>query len=481
MKRTLTAMAAILSLASFAHAADLASTKGAPAAPTSSLDPFGDYGPLTWNGITLFGTIDVGGGWASHAAPINSDLYFGNVAVAKMNNHAMTNVVPSGLSQTGVGIKASHELFGDVSGVVMASTGINPQSFHLANAPGSLADNNGIALANQSLNADGTRGGQAFNDELYAGLSSKMLGQITFGRQKSISNETMAAYDPAGYSYNYSIIGLSGTPVAGGGVTDDGRLDNALKYKVTVGPVRFGALYKFADRSAGMCGAIACADHNDAVQANLGASLGALNLDVVGGHFNQAVTYSALATGVFTPVDTLAAKAYDTSDVMVGANYTWNQFKFFAGYAWDLYHNAKDPIGVGADSGQGGYWASTVTVPALSVGQQAKVLQTVWTGVKYSYDPKTEITLSYYHEGQNNYTGSISADAKTCSNAIQSSRKSDCAGAEHFVSLYADYHVTKHLDVYGGLTFSAVTGGMSNGFTYASTDWAPTAGVRYKF
>ncbi len=398
-------------------------------------------------------------------------------------------MVPSGLSQTTLGIKGEEQLLPGLAGVFYASTGINPQSGQLANAPGSQAANNGLtggANGNQSLNADGTRGGQAFNDELYAGLASKTFGQLTFGRQKTLENEVMVGkYDPAGGSYNYSLIGLSGKPVAGGGVTDDGRIDDTLKYKVEYGPIHFGALYKFIDGSAG---AGKTAD-NDGYQFDLGGNFGGFGLDVVGGHFNQAITYGALngcqyfGTGCTAPAtivpnanNTLAGKAYDTSDVSVGANYTWNQFKFFAGYAYDLYHNAKDPIGVGANTGQGDYYVSVVSSTGITTVPM--VLQTEWAGVKYAYNSNLDFTLSYYHEGQNNY----SAGSKTCSNSIQNTRSGACSGEEHYVSLYGDYHFTKRFDVYAGLTSSVVTGGMASGYIKGTaTDWAPTAGVRFKF
>ena len=67
-----------------------------------------------------------------------------------------------------------------------------------------------------------------------------------------------------------------------------------------------------------------------------------------------------------------------------------------------------------------------------------------------------------------------------CSKSQQSKRGADCAGAEDFVSAYVDYHLTKRFDVYAGVTYSVVTGGMANGYAYAQ-DWAPTAGVRYSF
>ncbi len=442
------------------------------------LEAITDEGPICWKGVCVFGTFDVGAGWASHGAPVNSDLYFGNVAVNKANGNAYFGVVPSGLSQTTIGIKGQEEVLPGLSVVFKASTGINPQSGQLANAPGSQAANNGLSWPSQSLNADGTRGGQAFNDELYAGVASKEFGTLTFGRQKSLSNETFAAYDPAGFSYNYSLIGLSGTPVAGGGITDDGRLDDAIKYRVQFNGLHFGALYKFIDGSAGT----GAKDNNYAYQFNLGGEYQGFGVDVVAGHFNQSITYGVLSAAqvatVGIPTNSLTGVAYDTNDVMIGAKYTWNQFKFFAGWAHDVLNNAKDPIGTGANTGQGDYIVGALG-SALPAGK-TKVLDTEWVGVKYAYNPKLDITLSYYHEGQNNFASA--ANASTCSAAYQNARNGNCAGAEDFVSLYGDYHFTKRFDAYAGLTYSAVRGGMANGYSHNNeTDWAPTAGVRYAF
>ena len=35
-------------------------------------------GPITWNGITIFGAIDAGLGYAAHGLPLNSKYYYGN-------------------------------------------------------------------------------------------------------------------------------------------------------------------------------------------------------------------------------------------------------------------------------------------------------------------------------------------------------------------------------------------------------------------
>ncbi len=353
------------------------------------------------------------------------------------------------------------------------------------------------------MGLDGTRGGQAFNDQLYAGLASQEFGQLTFGRQKTLSNDLIGVYDPAGGSYNYSLLGFSGTPVAGMGFTDDGRIDDTLKYRVAYGPVHFGAMYKFIDGTAGSSGAnptaaapqcgptgAACASHNDAYQFNLGGKLAGFELDGVVSRFNQAVTYGALGVGTTTVNGVvennlgnpgLAGTAADITSFLVAGRYTWSQFKLFAGYANDQYRNPHDQVGVGANIGQGDYALVSANNGAFP---NAKILQTEWAGVKYAYDPKTEFTLAYYHEGQNGF--GTAAQLATCGEArinratLAAVRSGNCSGDLNVVSGYVDYHFTKRFDIYGGMMYSVVSGGMAAGYLY-SNNFAPSFGARFTF
>ncbi len=235
-------------------AADLSSVKGLPI-PQCALPSL--EGPLTFCGITIFGTVDAGLAYASNGLPINSKLYLGDALNSKFAHGSYFGVNPNGLSVSTVGIKGSEEILPGLSGVFMASTNINPQSGQLANAAGSIIDNNGLNRNSYSNLGDGSRGGQAFNDQLYVGLASKDFGQLTFGRHRSLTTDLVGAYDPTGGASNYGLIGYSGTYVAGLGNTENGRWDNSFKYRVEF-PVfadglttRFGAMYKFADGNGG--------------------------------------------------------------------------------------------------------------------------------------------------------------------------------------------------------------------------------------
>src|SRR6202161_3646861 len=110
-KRILLACTAMAAVASSARAADLPlpyPTKAAP--PTdracTGYEDFRDTDcSLTWHGITLYGTYDVGAGWGSHGLPENAYNYEGESLV---NRNARGNrfvIAPNNLQQTGLGTR----------------------------------------------------------------------------------------------------------------------------------------------------------------------------------------------------------------------------------------------------------------------------------------------------------------------------------------------------------------------------------------
>jgi predicted porin len=466
---------------------------------------------LTWHGITLYGAYDVGVGWVSHGLPVNGYNYEGESLVNRNGYQSRFLVAPNNLQQTGFGIRGKEEFAPGWSIVFNASTGINPQSGLLANAPATDVVNNGLPRASYSEAIDGARAGQPFNDEYYGGISSEKFGTLTFGRQRSLGTDAMLQYDPAGGAYAFSYIGYNGT-MAGGGDTDDSRWDDAMKYRLTIGPVHFGAMYKFANGSGGCFSALpgwsatTCTPvrpHNNAWGFNLGGQHGKLSADLVFQHYNEAISvlnpllgpqslsapYQSTTDSINTnPIDltsspnlidpngTVYGIVTDNNAIMVAAKYMWDPFKLFAGYEYIWQNNPQQPLGVGATD-QGGYIMSGVEDNNLD---SEKLLQIWWTGAKYTYREKTDITVAWYQQRQNDFRV-----PKTCT---PTSFRSSCAGTLDEVSLYADYHFTKRLDGYLGVAYSVVTGGLAIAIPHGPgvpylypTNVAPTIGVRFAF
>jgi hypothetical protein len=117
-----------------------------PAQPAGTFqDVYDTDCSLTWHGITLYGAYDVGAVWVSHRLPESGVNYERELLVNRNGNHPQFLIAPNNLSQTGLGIKGTQEIMWGLSGVLNASTGINPQSGQLANLAASNTMNAGLA------------------------------------------------------------------------------------------------------------------------------------------------------------------------------------------------------------------------------------------------------------------------------------------------------------------------------------------------
>ena len=469
---------------------------------------------LTWHGVTLYGAYDIGVGWVSHGLPVNGSNYEGEALVNRNGAGSRFVVAPNNLQQTGFGIRGKEEFAHGWYIVFNASTGINPNSGLLADASKTNIENNGLPRSSYSEAIDGARAGQPFNDEYYGGVSSDHFGTITFGRQRSLGTDAMLQYDPVGGGYGFSYIGYNGT-MAGGGDTEDSRWDDALKYRLTYGPVHFGAMYKFVNGSGGCFSpnmgwtAANCTPerpHNNAFGFDLGGEHGNFSADAVYQHYNQAISVlnpllgpqslsapfqsttdsintnpinggEGLGPNLIDPNGTVYGIVTDNNAIMLATKYKWDPFKFYAGYEYIWQHNPKNPLGVGA-SDQGGYIMSGVEDDNLDT---QKFVNIWWTGVKYTFRSNSDITASWYQQRQNDFRL-----PPTCSPAA--GFRSSCAGTLNEGSLYADHHFTKRFDAFAGIAYSYVKGGLAiaiphgPGVPYLSNNnLAPTVGGRFTF
>src|SRR5580698_1838970 len=97
---------------------------------------------LTYRGITLYGTIDLGLQYQTHGAPISDYFPAGSADIVQKNsNHSITGVTPNNLSQSKIGLQGIEPVIGDWSAVFKLETFFNPQSGDLSDALKSLAQN----------------------------------------------------------------------------------------------------------------------------------------------------------------------------------------------------------------------------------------------------------------------------------------------------------------------------------------------------
>jgi len=426
-------------------------------------------GSLTLHGVTLYGIVDIGLQHEEHGVPFN-DYFPGGSAdiVQKNSNKPQNGATPSNLSQSRVGLQGIESLgVGDWYAIFKLETFFNPQSGNISDALKSLAQNNGRGAAEQTTNLDSSIAGQVFQQS-FVGLSSKTFGSLTFGRQNTLLADGIAKYDPQGASQAFSLIGLSGT-TAGGGDTQDRRLDNSLKYVGVYGPVHGGVEYKFNGASGAA---------NTAVEADIGAEYLGLSIDAYYADVRDAIAAGALSAAQvadlpglgFSSSNSVTGTISDNQTFSVQALYNFGPAKVSGGYEHIRFSNPSTPLAAGFDD-IGGYKLAFVNNTAFP---NDKILEVFWAGGKYTVLSKLDLVVSYYGYHQNSYGIGENAGCK-------GTKAGTCSGNELAVSFSADYRFTKRFDIYAGLMYTDVTGGLANGYAFNTENTDPTIGFRFRF
>jgi predicted porin len=422
--------------------------------------------PLAWNGLTLYGTIDVGVSYDTHGVPFNGAYPHGvETLISKNSNRSLTSIAPNGLGQSGVGVKGVETLAPDWSLIFNLETGFNPYSPQLANGPKSLVQNNATTIDYQSGNGDSSRAGQPFNTVAYVGVSNRTAGAVTAGRQDSLVLDVLSRYDAMGAAHAFSLVGDSNT-VAGVGDTEDARYNTSVQYKVGIGPIRLAALYQFGGYDQGN-------GSNGAFDAAVGGDFGGLSFDAVGSKVKDAVSLSNFSEYPLPPGVTQTNLKATLSNNTAGAiltKYTYKNATIFGGFEYILFQNPSDAYPNGFTT-LGGYTVLPGDVNSTAYTQN-KILRAFWTGVRFDVRDDLSLAGAYYHYYQNDYNTSPCTDGGLSA--------SSCRGAENAVSAMIDYRPIKRVDTYAGVMWSQVTGGLASGYLYR-VNLAPTVGVRVQF
>jgi predicted porin len=446
-----------------------------PTAPPAPADE-----SLTWHGITLYGIVDVDLQDETHGAPFNNFWFAGGSEIVQKNSREnVFGLTNNGLSQSRLGLQGKESLhFLDLSGVFKVETYFNPATGQLSDALKSVAQNNGRTASTQSTNIDSSIAGQPF-EQGFVGVSSPAWGTITFGRQNSTLADLIAKYDPQYASNAFSLLGLSGTP-AGGGDTQDRRLDGSIKYTGTFyNMVHLGAIYKTQGSPASSYGIAGSGEAFSGFEVSLGAEYFGASVDAFYTKMRDAVSVSSLSAAQVAalPVgissnNALSGTISDNASYGAMASYTVTPIPLtvYGGYEHITYMNPSIPLTAGFDD-INGYVLGAVNNTAYAKAD--KILQVYWAGVRYSPTPALTAALAYYGERQNPYaTGALFNCYSTVSGT--------CTGNFSALSATMVYHLTKRFDAYGGVMWSNVSHGLANGYI-ETNNVDPTLGLRFSF
>jgi predicted porin len=440
---------------------------------------------LTWHGITLYGIIDMDFQYETHGAPFSN--YFisgGSDIVQKNSNNAVSGFTSNGMSQSRIGLQGNEPLhFLDWSGVFKLETYFNPASGQITDALKSVTQNNGRSLADQNTNIDSSIAGQPF-EQAFIGMSSPTWGTITFGRQNSTLADLIAKYDPQQTSYAFSLLGLSGTP-AGGGATQDRRLDSSIKYDGTfLDIVHVGAIYKTQTSSAQTYSVAGSGEAFSGFEVALGAAYAGASVDAFYTKMRDAISVAALSAAQVGDLaglglssnNSVAGTVSDNASYGVMASYALAPVlpmlpvTVYGGFQHIAYMNPSINLAPGFDD-IGGYVLGAVNNTAYEKGD--KQLNVYWLGARYSVTPQFTAAIAYYGEKQFAYASGADAG---CSTVVSGS----CSGNFNALSVSLDYHFTKRFDTYAGAMWSNVSHGLANGYLN-TTMVDPTIGARFSF
>ena len=482
-------------------------TVPAKAGDASLKDPIPDN--LTWYGVTVYGAIDVNYLYQTHGAPLNGAYPPGleyTISGSKNANRPISSFAQSGMEQSKLGLKIEEPIGDGWTAIGKIEGAFNPLSGEIADACKSMVENNGVPLAAQSANANGSRCGELFSGPAYAGISSVTYGTLMIGRQQSLETDAIAIYDPTGLTAVFALIGSAGGTAAGFGTTEPGRWDNSAKYLYQYGPVHAAAAYSTGGADTAMFGG--------GYGFNAGAAYRGFSIDGVYTIEKSIVSTAPIGYGILgapgtcnaagtggTPCPTgnfLNGTVSDSEGWSVMGKYTYSlgevesaspKLNFFAGYVHTQLTDPHRTVATGAPT-IGGYELFYVNNQPYAAGS-ARVLQTVWTGARYELPSGLRFAVAYYYVNQGAYlTAATPTGTNTCAYITAANKANpayvgnpaagNCAADLNMGSFMVDYQFNKHLDLYSGVNYSQVAGGLGSGFL--SSDMAVfVSGLRLKF
>jgi len=164
VKKYLAAAGALTALTGFGNLA-----YAADAAPDDS---------LTWFGVTLYGTVDVGYMYQNRGQPISDYFPVGlETMVQKNANKNISSLSENGMSQSKIGLRGIQEFYPGFSGIFKLETQFNPLSGNLADGVKSVVQNNGVFAPHQNSNGDSNRAGQPLEVPLTQACSRQPMAR----------------------------------------------------------------------------------------------------------------------------------------------------------------------------------------------------------------------------------------------------------------------------------------------------------------
>jgi predicted porin len=279
--------------------------------------------------VEVFGTIDLSVGYTSHSLvqsgemPTSIGPYISGgvryprttptgpggaqVPYPASNMSSQTGLFNSALSTSSWGIRADREFGADgLKAFVVLDSAFNPATGQFTDQSHNESINSRYpttAYATSSLN------GQLFSKEAVAGFAQDHWGKLGFGRNTNQINDVLNGYAPLQKAGLFSVYG-NGVYGAGGGISENGRVDSSVKYSNKIGNVNFGLLYGFGSNGG-------LQDGNKGYSGNLGYETDRFGVQLVYQQFKDVIK-TATDTTLSNVID---LTTYDQTAYLIALKY----------------------------------------------------------------------------------------------------------------------------------------------------------------
>jgi predicted porin len=408
--------------------------------------------------VELYGVLDVAVGHVDKSLSVDGNFPFGVNPVSPTKTsgtqgvtNSVTGMFNGGISDSRWGIRGSEDLGNGMKAFFNLESGFNVPDGALNNGTASLASNPTTVQAS-TVSANTSLNGQLFNRTAVVGLSDTTLGSLSLGRNYGPIYDITIAYDPVQAADLFSPLGFSGTYGGGGGVSEDTRIDNSIKYKNKIGPVIIGALYKLG----GVAG-------NSSAQSGY-----SFNLGYEEGNFGIQGAYEsfkdALKTGNSTVAGQINLTNMDTSAYFIAAKYQFGDATIRGGYESYKLQAPSDTLASMGVTSLYGYTVTNATSASANFSAADQTTDIWFIGGDYNFTPKFNLALGFY-----DVNPKASSDSKQLN------------GNVYYYSALLDYHFSKRSDIYAGLMYSSLKGDQYPSSTFNTSNYISAVGIRTRF
>jgi predicted porin len=433
--------------------------------------------------VTFYGVLDAGVAHVQHTLDFADQFPVSTNPFPQKSTNGATGMYNGGLSQNRVGVKVSTDLTDGWNAFLQLETAFNLTTGVVANASQNLAQNKASVNSTAANTNGGVQvsaasaiGGQLFDRGAFIGISNATYGSLSIGRQQTLLFDVMPGYDGLGLAQLFTPIGFTGAYI-GGGVTEDSRVDNSIKYRVKTGDVTIAAMYKLG----GVSGSTSA---KSADLVSIAWEPGVFGIVGVYQTFKDAI--GAASNGA--ALGTINVTAQDSAMTAVAARFKGQGWMVAAGWEHVKFSNPSNPLSdAGLTTFEGQIVGAVTTAPYTPVAggpEVDKVQNLYYLSANFDVTSQFNVAAGYYINKVDNYLG---AAAPPAPNAGPSAK---WAGNNEYASLVLDYKWTKAFDFYFGYMHALNTGGQASGLlATAATPLTANVnanqtyglGMRYKF